>query len=83
MSKLSQPSHHKERTMVERIKNPAPHRRDPREWNDIIFHTGGAVTVWDIFKQGWTTTANPSDQLLSSLAEVERQMIAVWIGGRE
>tara|TARA_R100000951_G_C2577628_1_gene160841 strand:- start:225 stop:434 length:210 start_codon:yes stop_codon:yes gene_type:complete len=68
--------------MAERIKHPQPHIRDPREWNDIIFHAGGSITVWDVYKQSWTTTATPSDQLLSSLAEVERQMIAVWIGGR-
>lgn len=69
--------------MVERIKHPAPHRRDQRLWNDIIFHAGGSVTVWDIFKQGWTTTSSPSDQLLSSLAEAEREAIAAWIGGRK
>ena len=69
--------------MAKRIKHPKPKRRDPRSWNEIQYHAGGSITVWDIYQQRWVKTSKPSDRLLATLAPVERECIGVWIGGRE
>ena len=40
-----------------------------------IFHRDKTITVWNIFTQSWLRTNNPSDRLLSSLNEQERNRI--------
>ena len=42
---------------------------------DSTFHRDGSVTVWDSQNQGWIRTSNPSDRLLSTLCNDERDKV--------
>lgn len=39
------------------------------------YHRDGTVTVWDVYSQTWTRTASPSDQILASLSQSERERV--------
>lgn len=39
------------------------------------FHRDGTVTVWDVYTQSWSRTSRPSDNVLASLAESERNRV--------
>ena len=42
---------------------------------DSTFHKDGSVTIWDCHNQGWIRTSHPSDRLLSTLSNDEREKI--------
>jgi hypothetical protein len=42
---------------------------------DSTFHKDATVTVWDSCNQGWIRTSNPSDQMLSTLSNDEREKV--------
>jgi hypothetical protein len=44
------------------------------------FHKDGSVTVWDCHNQGWIRTSNPSDRLLSTLSNDEREKVISHTG---
>ena len=39
------------------------------------YHRDGSVTVWDVYSQQWIRTKRPSDQVLASLDNKERQRV--------
>ena len=46
----------------------------------IIYHRDGTVTLWDMFRQAWVRTANPSDHhLLDGLPRPEVDRIQRYI----
>lgn len=39
------------------------------------FHRDATVTIWDVYSQQWLRTDRPSDQILASLGEKERNRV--------
>ena len=42
---------------------------------ESTFHRDGTVTVWDVYSQSWLRTRRPSDRVLASLDERERNRV--------
>jgi hypothetical protein len=47
---------------------------------DSTFHRDGSVTVWDSINQGWIRTSRPSEQLLATLSNEERERVVSHVG---
>lgn len=41
----------------------------------VHLHHDGTITVWDVYTQSWTRTAQPRDEVLASLPPVTRERI--------
>ena len=39
------------------------------------FHLDGTVTIWDVYRQRWMRTDEPSDEVLASLSSDERKRV--------
>ena len=39
------------------------------------FHRDGTFTIWNVYEQRWVRLRNPSDRLLATLSEKEREKI--------
>lgn len=39
------------------------------------FHRDGHVTVWDVYRQEWSRTPRPRDEVLASLPPRERERV--------
>lgn len=48
----------------------------PRPANGhLSLHRDGTVTVWDVYTQSWVRTARPSNQVLASLPQADRDRV--------
>jgi hypothetical protein len=45
----------------------------------ITYHRDGTVTVWDVSRQRWVRTNDPSDQLLDSLCRADADRIRWFV----
>ena len=51
-----------------------------REPGKTKFHRDGAVTIWDVYHQGWERTSRPCDRILASLTPAERDRVVRHCG---
>jgi hypothetical protein len=61
--------------------NNAPSQETRRNCRSriITYHHDGTVTFWDVLSQEWVRTANPTDQQLSGLPDVEVDRIRRYL----
>lgn len=45
------------------------------------YHRDRTVTVWDVYKQQWLRTSDPSDRVLASLSTSERDRVMLHCAG--
>lgn len=45
------------------------------------YHRDRTVTVWDVYKQQWLRTSDPSDRVLASLPSSERHRVVLHCSG--
>ena len=50
---------------------------------DTTYHNNGSVNIWDCYAQNWVETSAPSDRLLATLSEEERQKIIAHVSARK
>jgi hypothetical protein len=41
----------------------------------ITYHRDATVTLWDVYTQSWVRTGRPSDAILASLSDKERERV--------
>ena len=39
------------------------------------YHRDGTVTIWDVYAQQWLRTSDPSDRVLASLSDAQRERV--------
>ena len=50
-------------------------KRPPKDPYATTYHRDKTVTIWDVYSQHWVRTARPSDRILATCSEPERQRI--------
>ena len=51
------------------------------DFEKVTYHRDGSVTFWDVERQGWVRTDNPSDAQLASMCSTNRKKVIRHVGG--